>query len=150
MDIRIGGTPLWLAMLAQSLVALVALTAGFLLVPALSVLAGAQMTATISLMTATALHVLVTAVFAAAMRRLDASAATCVVNLFLAVLPVVALGVLLGWLGAGAPGSVTEGAASNTDVLQQVGLQLGWAALSVIAGVALGLLWVRAREGAAA
>ena len=71
-------------------------------------------------------------------------------NLFLAVLPVVALGVLLGWLGAGAPGSVTEGAASTTDLLQQVGLQLGWAALSVIAGVALGLLWVRARDGAAA
>lgn len=147
-DVRFSWTVIWMAALAHGVAAVVAITAGFLFVPALSVVAGARTTAALSLAAATSLHIVVAAVFAIAMRRLDATALTCVVNLFVARLPTLMIGLLLGWVGVG-----VVGAPSRTDagsgLLLQAGMQAGWALLSVVAGVLLGLLWVRVRDGAA-
>lgn len=145
---RLSWSAFWPAAIAHAVGALVALTLGFLLVPALSVVVGARPTATLSLVAAAVLHAAITAVFTAAMRRMDASALTCLVNLFLARLPVVALGLLVGRLAPGAAGDSAE--AAGAGLLEQAGLQTGWALLAVLVGVAVGILWVRYRDGAAA
>lgn len=137
-DVRLTWPVVGCAAGAHAVGALVAMTAGLLLVPSLTVVLGSGAAGAVSLLAASALHVGIDAVFAAAMRRIGASAATCAVNLVLAHLPVIAIGMLLG---AGEPGPV------GTALLLPVVFQVGWTLVAVALGVTVGLAWVRLRGG---
>lgn len=137
-DVRLAWSVVGQAAAGHAVCALVAMTAGFLLVPSVTVLVGMEASAQASLIAALVLHACVDAVFVAAMRRVHASVATCLLNLVLAHLPVVAVGVGLAVAG----GEVT-------GLLVQAAYQTGRALLSVAVGTAGGLAWVRLRDGGA-
>ncbi|MGO1440099.1 MAG: hypothetical protein ACTHVY_08400 [Brevibacterium yomogidense] len=147
MDVRLSWSIVLLAAGAHVVCTIVTLTSGFLLVPATTVLMGTAAASLTSLLTALLLHVAVDAVFVVAMRRIEASVATCSVNLLVAHLPVVLIGVGLAALGGAVrtPAAADAATAAWTGLLVQAGVHTAWALLAVALGTGAGLVWVRVR-----
>lgn len=107
-----------------------------MVVPSVSVLWGSAAASVLVLVCVLLLHASVDGAFAAAMRRLSASYSMCAVNLLVAHLIVIALGV-----GLAAAGIYVWAQPAKRELYVQAAFMLGWAVLSVAVGLAFAALW---------
>ncbi len=140
--VRVFSSIVVFAAFAHLVVVLFSTAVGLMVIPSVSVLWGSAAASVLALVGVLLLHVCVDGAFTVAMRRLSASFSMCAVNLLVAHVIVIVLGV-----GLAAAGIYVWAQPAELELYVQAAFMLGWAVLSVALGLAVAAVWPSASAG---